>query len=253
MLSVTAFCRLKSPLDACDKLVPGGALAAESAGEEGQAEAPGEQQCHGPGCCVAGVAGTLASAVITQGLAMRSRSRELNAQDDQRREDREQALQNAERADVKTAIASYLEAAQHLQTHLYAREHGREFEDVALMVEQIWLAHAQVDILCSERLRLPLVRHAQALNEVARHEERHEDWWDYVLPYKAALMDAIREELRRPASAPPAGSWETVVEARAQELAATGVPLEQIAEPILRMQVKVIRSLKAASQGRPDD
>jgi hypothetical protein len=38
--------------------------------------------------------------------------------------------------------------------------------DTALMVEQIWLAHAQVDILCSERLRLPLVRHAQALNEV---------------------------------------------------------------------------------------
>ncbi|HUY46040.1 MAG TPA: hypothetical protein VMV92_09985 [Streptosporangiaceae bacterium] len=144
---------------------------------------------------VAGVAGTLASAVIAQVLAMRSRSREIEAQDNQRREDREQALQNTQRADVKTAIAAYLEAAQHLQTQLYAREHGRDFEDVALMVEQIWLAHAQVDILCSERLRLPLVRHAQALNEVARHEERHEDWWDYVLPYKAALMDAIRDEL----------------------------------------------------------
>jgi hypothetical protein len=76
------------------------------------------------------------------------------------------------------------------------------------MVEQIWLAHAQVDILCSERLRLPLVRHAQALNEVARHEERHEDWWDFVLPYKAVLMDAIRDELRLPDSATPTGSWE---------------------------------------------
>jgi hypothetical protein len=202
---------------------------------------------------VAGVAGTLASAVITQVLAMRSRSREIEAQDNQRREDREQALQNAQRADVKTAIAAYLEAAQHLQTQLYAREHGRDFEDVALMVEQIWLAHAQVDILCSERLRLPLVRHAQALNEVARHEERHEDWWDFVLPYKAALMDAIRDELRWPDSATPIGSWETVLEARAQELAATGVPLEEITDPILRMQVKLIRSLKAVSQGRPDD
>lgn len=155
---------------------------------------------------VAGVAGTLASAVITQVLAIRSRSREIEVQDNQRREDREQALQNAQRADIKTSIAGYLEAAQHLQTQLYAREHGRNFEDVALMVEQIWLAHAQVDILCSQRLRLPLVRHAQALNEVARHEERHEDWWDYVLPYKAALMDAIRDELRLPDSAAPIGS-----------------------------------------------
>lgn len=202
---------------------------------------------------VAGVAGTLASAVTTQVLAMRSRSREIEAQDTQRREDREQALQNAQRADVKTAIAAYLEAAQHLQTQLYAREHGRHFEDVALMVEQIWLAHAQVDILCSERLRLPLVRHAQALNEVTRHEERHEDWWDYVLPYKGALMDAIRAELRWPDSTTPIGSWETALEARAQELAATGVPLEEITDPILRMQVKLIRSLKAISQGRPDD
>lgn len=202
---------------------------------------------------VAGVAGTLASAVITQVLAMRSRSREVEVQDNQRREDREQALQNAQRADVKTAIIGYLGAAQHLQTELYAREHGRDFEDVALMVEQIWLAHAQVDILCSERLRLPLVRHAQALNEVARHEERHEDWWDYVLPYKAALMDAIRDELRWSDSATPTGSWETALDARAQELAVTGVPLEEISDPILRMQVKLIRSLKLVAQVRPDD
>ncbi len=136
---------------------------------------------------------------------MRSRSREIEVQDNQRRKDRERALQDAQRAEVKTAIAGYLKAAQRLQTQLYAREHGRDFEDVALMVEQIWLAHAQVDILCSERLRLPLVRHAQALNEVARHEERHEDWWNYILPYKAALMDAIRDELRWPDSATPTG------------------------------------------------
>jgi len=202
---------------------------------------------------LAGVAGTLASAVVTQVLAMRSRSREIAAQDNQRREDREQVLKNAQRADVKTVIAAYLEVAQHLQTQLYAREHSLDFEDVALMVEQIWLAHAQVDILCSERLRLPLARHAQALNEVARHEERHEDWWEYVLPYKAALLDAIRDELRWPDSATPIGSWETVVEATAQELAATGVPLEEVTDPILRMQVKLIRSLKAVSRDRPDD
>jgi hypothetical protein len=173
---------------------------------KGEAEVPMSSNVTALVVAVAGVAGTLASAVITQVLAMRSRSREIEAQDNQRREDREQALQNAQRTDVKTAIATYLEAAQHLQTQLYAREHGRDFEDVALMVEQIWLAHAQVDVLCSERLRLPLVRHAQALNEVARHEERHEDWWEYVLPYKDALLDAVRDELRMSDSATPSGS-----------------------------------------------
>lgn len=66
-------------------------------------------------------------------------------------------------------------------------------------------------------------------------------------------MDAIRDELRWPDTATPIGSWETVLEARAQELAATGVQLEEITDPILRMQVKVIRSLKAVSQGRQDD
>ena len=66
-------------------------------------------------------------------------------------------------------------------------------------------------------------------------------------------MDAIRGELRLPDSATPIGSWETVVEARARELAPTGVPLEEITDPILRMQVKLIRSLNAVSQGPPDD
>jgi len=183
---------------------------------------------------------------------MRSRSRDIEAQDNQRREDREQALQTAQRADVKTAISAYLEAAQHLQTQLYAREHGRDFEDAALMVEQIWLAHAQVDILCSEGLPRPLALHAQALNEIARHEERHPDWRVYVLPYKAALMDAVRDELRWPDSATPTGSWETVVEAKAQELAATSVPLEETTDPSLRAQVKLLRFLKGVSQDRPD-
>ena len=59
---------------------------------------------------VAGVAGTLASAVITQVLVMRARSREVEVQNNHRREDHEQALQNAQRAEVKTAIASYIES-----------------------------------------------------------------------------------------------------------------------------------------------
>ena len=66
------------------------------------------------------------------------------------------------------------------------------------MIEQIWAAHDQVDILCSTELRSPLLQHANALNEVARHEERHPDWWEYVAPYNAALLDAVRIELERP-------------------------------------------------------
>ena len=102
----------------------------------------------------------------------------------------------AQRAEVKSVIDSYLEVAQHLQTRLYAREHGREVPDIPVLVEQIWLAQAQVEIICSEGLRGPLEEHAVALNEVARHEEQYPDWWEYVYPYKGALHDAIRKELR---------------------------------------------------------
>jgi hypothetical protein len=107
--------------------------------------------------------------------------------------ERRQAL----RAEIKDAISAYLEVTQHLQTQLYTRKHFRKAIDVTAAVEQIWLAHAQVDIVCSEILREPLVRHATVLNEVARHGERYPDWWAVVLPYKDSLLNAIREELRQ--------------------------------------------------------
>ena len=71
--------------------------------------------------------------------------------------------QEAQRAEVKTSIVSYLEAAQHLQTQLYAREHGKEIPDLPIMVEQVWLAQKQVDIICSEDLRKPREKHAKAV------------------------------------------------------------------------------------------
>ncbi len=64
------------------------------------------------------------------------------------------------------------------------------------MVGQIWTAHAQVDILCSENLREALLNHAKALNDVSLHQDRYQDFWDHVQPYKGALLDAIRDELR---------------------------------------------------------
>jgi hypothetical protein len=102
----------------------------------------------------------------------------------------------AQRHDIKAAISSYLKVAQHLQTQLHARYNGREVADIPVMVEEIWLARDQVDVLCSEALREPLEQHAYAMNEVARHGERHPDWWSYVHPYQRALLSAIREELR---------------------------------------------------------
>lgn len=68
------------------------------------------------------------------------------------------------------------------------------------MAEDVWLAHAQLDILCSAALREPLVDYADALNAVARHEDRYPHWWSYVIPYKSAFIDALRAELKWPDS-----------------------------------------------------
>jgi len=98
--------------------------------------------------------GAAASIAVQRNSAREARLRSLNE------------ARKAQRAEVKSAIASYLEVSQHLQTQLYAREHGRkDVPDISVMVEQIWLAHAQVDVLCSEGLRGPLLQHAEALNE----------------------------------------------------------------------------------------
>jgi hypothetical protein len=101
----------------------------------------------------------------------------------------------AHRAEVKSSITSYLEAAQHLQEHLYRREHGMETPDLATLVEHVWLAQKQVEIICSEGLREPLERHAVALNEVARHGDEHPEWWEFVAPHSRSMLDAVRVEL----------------------------------------------------------
>ena len=115
----------------------------------------------------------------------------------------ETEARQAQRAEVKAAINSYLEVAQHLQHQLYERKHGGEVPDIPAMVGQIWVAHAQVDILCSKDLREALLNHAQALNDVSLHEDRHKDFWEYVRPRKEALLDAIRDELQWSDTAPP--------------------------------------------------
>jgi len=121
-------------------------------------------------------------------LVQRSSARESRLQAEAER-------RQAQRAEIKNAIESYLKIAQHLQSQLWSREHGGEVLDIPPIVEQIWLAHAHVDIICTEILRTPLTEHALALHEVARHEEQYPDYWAHVLPRKLALHDAIRKEL----------------------------------------------------------
>jgi hypothetical protein len=103
----------------------------------------------------------------------------------------------AQRAEVKSSVVGYLETAQHLQTKLNEREHGGEVTDLAVLIEQVWLAQEQIDIICPEQLRKPVEDHASALNEVTRHEADHPDWWGYVSPYTKHLLDAVRDELSK--------------------------------------------------------
>jgi hypothetical protein len=136
---------------------------------------------------VVALVGTVATAILTPVLS--GRVTRLRADADARQ---------ARRAEVKSAIAAYLEVAQRVHAQFYASEHGRPFDDVPLMIEQIWTAHDQVVILCATELRSPLDQHASALNDVARHPDRYPDWWTYIGPYNAALLNAVRIELARP-------------------------------------------------------
>jgi len=125
--------------------------------------------------------------------------------------------QQAHRAEVKSAIVSYLEIVQQLQTCLDSQEHGEEAPDNLLKVlEHVWLAYKQIDIICSEPLRDPLLEHTQALQTVARESttgprsrwrrgRKRSDYWAVVRPYQESLLNAIREELS------PAHDWENII------------------------------------------
>lgn len=142
------------------------------------------------------ISGTLSLLGVLVGAGSTIFGQRISAHESRIRSEAER--RQARRIEIKSAISAYLEVTQHLQTQLYARDHGREALDIPVMVEQIWVAHAHVDIVCSAGLRDPLVRHASVLNEVARHEERYPKWWTVVLPYKQALLNAVREELQWP-------------------------------------------------------
>jgi hypothetical protein len=146
------------------------------------------------GTVVVGVAGYWASVRNTgQTIASARQARVWDSRD-------------AQRAQVKSAITNYLKTKRHLQTQLYAREHGKEIPDIPIIVEQLWSAFDLVDVVCSEQLRGPLLRHAEAMNDVARHPSKYSDWWKQVEPYSDELQNAFRRELASPEDAPTSGS-----------------------------------------------
>jgi hypothetical protein len=111
----------------------------------------------------------------------------------------------------------YLEIVQHLRTQLDAREKGESVPDLRSMVEQVWLAQKQVAIVCSDQLRAPLEQHATALHKVTRHQADYPDWWAFVTPFQAALLEAMRNELRLSHDWSPAESATTGVSSRVPE------------------------------------
>src|SRR5215469_6440144 len=99
--------------------------------------------------------------------------------------------QQAHRAEVESAIMSYLEIVQQLQTCLDSREHGQEAPDNLLKVlERVWLAYKHVDIICSDDLRIPLRKHTEELQTVASNDKCH-DYWAVVSPSQEKLMNAM--------------------------------------------------------------
>lgn len=140
-----------------------------------------------------GVGGTVLVAASGFWASVRNTSQTV----DSARQARISDWQEAQRAEVKNAIASYLEIVQHLQTMLNDREHGKDVGDLGEILDRVWLAQKQVDIICSVQLREPLVQHATALHMVTKRPDDYRDWWAYITPYQENLLEAIRIELAR--------------------------------------------------------
>ncbi|MGW1738138.1 hypothetical protein ACWCPQ_04940 [Nocardia sp. NPDC001965] len=103
----------------------------------------------------------------------------------------------AHREELKSAILAYLEAAQRLQTEFDIRERGGTPADPRRLIEGVWLAEKQVELLCSEELRGRILAHAAALQDVVRDPVTHPDWWAYCEPRQHDLLAQAKTELAR--------------------------------------------------------
>ncbi|WP_280401927.1 hypothetical protein [Nocardia carnea] len=103
----------------------------------------------------------------------------------------------AHRDELKSAILAYFEAAQRLQGEFDIRERGGTPEDVKPLIERVWLAEKQVEIICSDALRDRMVAHARGLHDVVRDPVTHPDWWAYCRPLQEDLLAQAKAELAR--------------------------------------------------------
>ncbi|WP_280490470.1 hypothetical protein [Nocardia carnea] len=103
----------------------------------------------------------------------------------------------AHRDELKSAILAYFEAAQRLQGELDVRERGGTPDDVKRLIESVWLAEKQVEIICSDALRDRMVAHARGLHDVVRGPATYPDWWAHCRPLQEDLLAQAKVELTR--------------------------------------------------------
>lgn len=103
----------------------------------------------------------------------------------------------AHREELKSAIIAYLEAAQRLQGEFDVRERGGTSNDEKRLIEGVWLAEKQVEIICTDALRDRMIAHAQGLHDVVRDPMRFPDWWAHCRPLQEDLLAQAKIELAR--------------------------------------------------------
>jgi hypothetical protein len=104
-------------------------------------------------------------------------------------------VRTVRRDQVKTAVISYFEHAQRLQGQLDARERGDSPNDVKQLIEKVWLAEKQVEIIASDDLRDRLIAHARGLHDVVRDETIFPDWWAHCAHLQDVLLAQIKQDL----------------------------------------------------------
>ena len=123
-------------------------------------------------------------AVIVQHSSSRAQRAQYEAQ-----------LGASRREEVKSAITNYFEQTQAVQRQLDAREHGVEAQGLKELIERVWLAEKQVEIIASSELSERLIAHARALHEVVRDGDRFPDWWAHCSAFQARLLAQARADL----------------------------------------------------------
>jgi hypothetical protein len=101
----------------------------------------------------------------------------------------------ARRDEVKASVIHYFEQTQRLQGQLDARERGESAPNLKDLIEKVWLAEKQVEIIASDALRDRLIAHARGLHQVVRDGAAFPDWWAHCSDLQADLLAQIKDDL----------------------------------------------------------